>query len=176
MKTATLLPLLLAWAGVLQPAMAELQGRSLDGDAVIDAYLDTATQTLWHKNAGASGLVNFASAQSWVAGLVVAGNSNWRLPTIEELESVYGATLENFGSISAGPFTGVGVRYWSTTPLVYHNWTLDTRNGLRYEHSRVNPGLDMSAWAVQTVPEPSSMLMGVVGLFGVLVASRRARN
>ena len=148
---------------------------NLDGQ--IDGYSDVQAGVIWHVNAGASGLRTFPSAQSWVDGLVVGENSSWRLPTVFELESMYQTLVSNYPRVTTGPFQNVQLaRYWSTTPAdAIQGWneTLDMRNGLRYEHP-TSTSLNMHAWAVQSVPEPESLLLmlGGLSLFSFITRKR----
>ena len=85
--------LLLATAGA---AHAQLQARDADGDGVADAYHDATLDITWLARADAAagsalddglsssdGLLTWAAAQAWVAGLSVAGSSGWRLPSLD---------------------------------------------------------------------------------------------
>jgi hypothetical protein len=87
---------LLAALAAPPAARAALQARDADGDAVTDAYFDTVLNLTWLRNANAAagsaqddgassadGLMTWDSAQAWVAALSVAGQTGWRLPSID---------------------------------------------------------------------------------------------
>jgi len=171
--------LCLSSAALIQPAQAELLPSYLDADSQPDAYLDTHTMVLWYVNAGASGERTFASSSDWASSLVVAGNSDWRLPSVIELQSLYQTLIADYGSVTSGPFQNVPMlRYWSTTPSSIQsgaNATLDMRNGLLYPHSPVS-SVEMYAWAVQSVPEPASPLMLLAGAAVVGLTARKMRS
>lgn len=67
-------------------AQAALQGRDLDGNsATFEAYYDTDLNITWLANANVNGIMNWADATSWAAGLSLTDGvnvyDNWRLPT-----------------------------------------------------------------------------------------------
>lgn len=77
-------------------AQAALQARDADGDGQADGYYDTTLDITWLARAdaaagsaqddglsGSDGLMTWAAAQTWVAGLQVAGIGGWRLPGID---------------------------------------------------------------------------------------------
>lgn len=77
-------------------AQAALQARDATSDGVADGYYDTTLDITWLARADAAagsaqddglsssdGLLTWASAQAWVAGLQVAGIGGWRLPGID---------------------------------------------------------------------------------------------
>ena len=47
------------------------------------ALYDTDLNVTWAANANINGLMNWAAANSWVAGLTIGGVSGWRLPTAD---------------------------------------------------------------------------------------------
>lgn len=63
-----------------------------------DCIEDTWTGLLWQKDGAASGRKNFQQAADYAAGLKLNGLDGWRVPTIEELASVFPA--------DDTPFTG----------------------------------------------------------------------
>lgn len=73
----------------------DVPGKFIDkGDCVEDTW----TGLLWQKDGSASGRKNFQQAQEYAASLKLNGLSGWRVPTIEELASVFPA--------DDTPFTG----------------------------------------------------------------------
>ncbi|MBL8351549.1 MAG: DUF1566 domain-containing protein [Burkholderiaceae bacterium] len=61
-----------------------LQPRDIDGDTVTDAFYDTVLDITWLRNANVDGLMDWATARSWVNTLVVGGVGGWRLPKVED--------------------------------------------------------------------------------------------
>jgi hypothetical protein len=61
---------------------AELIGRleATPGAGDYQAYYDDVAELTWLADANANGLMNWANANAWAAGLDVAGVSGWRLP------------------------------------------------------------------------------------------------
>jgi hypothetical protein len=53
--------------------------RDIDGDAVTDAFYDTALDITWLRDAGA-GAGDRSAARAWANALVVGGVGGWRLP------------------------------------------------------------------------------------------------
>lgn len=77
-------------------SLAALQARDANLDSVVDGYFDNVLNLTWVRNAqlasgspqddgsnNSDGLLTWASAQTWVAGLTVAGVGGWRLPSID---------------------------------------------------------------------------------------------
>uniref|UniRef100_I2Q206 Lcl C-terminal domain-containing protein n=1 Tax=Desulfovibrio sp. U5L TaxID=596152 RepID=I2Q206_9BACT len=86
-----------------------------------EAILDRLTGLVWAKRADAAD-----GPVAWEEGLAVAaahGDGGWRLPDINELESLVDAG-EAFPALPAGhPFTAVGEAYWSSTTSAFEkNW------------------------------------------------------
>ncbi|EHJ47024.1 protein of unknown function DUF1566 [Solidesulfovibrio carbinoliphilus subsp. oakridgensis] len=86
-----------------------------------EAVLDRLTGLAWAKRADAAG-----GPVAWEEALAVAaayGHGGWRLPDINELESLVDAG-EAFPALPAGhPFTDVGEAYWSSTTSAFEkNW------------------------------------------------------
>ncbi len=94
-RAATALAALLLLATAAS-AQAQLQARDADGDGLADGYYDSTLAITWLARADAAvgsaqddglspsdGLLTWAAAQAWAAGLVVAGSSGWRLPSTD---------------------------------------------------------------------------------------------
>lgn len=76
---------------------ADVDGRFVDhGEAVEDTW----TGLLWQKDGSAAGRKNYPQAVDYADGLTLAGLTGWRLPSIEELASVFPA--------DDAPFVGTG--------------------------------------------------------------------
>jgi hypothetical protein len=56
-------------------------------------WTDPATKLMWAKETNSSD-VTWNQAKDYCANLRLAGYSNWRLPTIDELESIYDKTQD----------------------------------------------------------------------------------
>ena len=62
-----------------------LQGRDLDGNlSTAEAYYDTSLNITWLANANVAGLMNWADANAWAAGLNINSITGWRLPTVTD--------------------------------------------------------------------------------------------
>lgn len=86
-----------------------------------EGVLDRLTGLVWAKRADAAG-----GPVDWEKGLAAAaayGHGGWRLPDINELESLVDAG-QAFPALPAGhPFTAVGEAYWSSTTSAFEkNW------------------------------------------------------
>lgn len=90
-----------------------LQSRDLDGNsATVEAYYDTILNITWLANANlaqtsgfdADGLMVWATANSWAAGLNINGITGWRLPTVSPVDGTTAddATFSNTGTEDLG--------------------------------------------------------------------------
>lgn len=73
--------------------------KSIDYGRFIDKgeYVkDTKTGLLWQKNGRQSGQLNFYQAQEYAKNLNLGGFKNWRVPTSDELESIFPALEKPF--------------------------------------------------------------------------------
>lgn len=66
------------WTTTLQP-------RSLNGDGTIDAYYDTDLNVTWLRDVGKNGLQFWVDANAWVKTLSAGGHTDWRLPTMVDV-------------------------------------------------------------------------------------------
>ena len=155
-----------AAAGVLTPVY-------LDGANGPDAYLETTANVMWYRQANIDGAMRFTPANEWAQAQTFAGFTEWRLPTLVELQDLY-ATLGNVnGVMNSGPFEDVTPgQYWSTTKDGSNIFGLDTRTG--YTVSHVDEGASLYAWAVANpIPEPGTLALLGAGLLPILAVSRR---
>jgi hypothetical protein len=93
-----------------------------NGDGTVT---DNLTGLMWTKNANIWGAVAWDTAVDNCEGYSLAGHSDWRLPNVQELQSLidYGrvdpALCNTAGTgqwTSGNPFTGVGLQYyWSSS-------------------------------------------------------------
>ena len=77
-------------------AQAALVGRDINGNAVAggDAssvfLYDTVLNITWLRNANVNGLMNWTTANTWAANLVVGAFDDWRLPTMTNPDTTLG--------------------------------------------------------------------------------------
>jgi hypothetical protein len=97
---------------------------------------DSLTGLIWTKNANpsASGLpMSWQAALDFVKTLATGGHSDWRLPNINELESLVDAEMYSPSLPSNPPFTSVqAYGYWSSTSLTEsldQAWYIDMESG-----------------------------------------------
>lgn len=209
MSRRILLSLALCWTTA--SANAALISR-LGGTAYYDDQLDltwltnaslAASETFGVTGISAAGLMDWDTAQDWIAAMNSSGGSgylgfnDWRLPDVDVNNdfTIEGCTsgspcLDNefghmyyFNSVSqnlSGAFSPLHFSYWSGTEtsggaFAYRHY-IDVGTTI-YEDKFVQ----MGAWAVRpgdTLPMPvpaAGWLLGS-GLVGLLVATRRARR
>lgn len=110
----------------------------MDGAAV----LDKETGIVWQRSPG-GGTVSWYGAQWGCWGSIAGARRGWRLPTIQELESVMdysNPSWENcWGYLPCGhPFLNLqqdGVGYWSST-----TWFFDSNKALAFYSSAIGAG------------------------------------
>ncbi len=159
---------------------ANLIFENIGGSGVIYDTTDHATFT---QNANISGQsFTYAGAQAWAAGLQVPGvTATWELPTPAQFTSLfdqliapnpangfkYGAQI-TFGSGPNDYASNVQPEYWTSTSGTDFNFYYG------YPGSRPNSSL-FAVWAVQAVPEPSGVMMGLLttGLLAGTLCFRR---
>src|SRR4029077_9959319 len=101
---AKLAALLLSAAAIQASAQSAPEGQSRAQDSQIrDYWIDPSTGLMWSgKDNGKD--VSWNKAMKYCRDLRLAGYSDWRLATIEELQDIYDANLETPGL--AGPGKG----------------------------------------------------------------------
>jgi len=83
---------------------------------------DNLTGLMWTKNANLpGGTTNWQQALDYANNLTLAGHSDWRLPNVNELESLINANEANSATwLNAQGFTNVqATYYWSSTSDAY---------------------------------------------------------
>ena len=117
-----------------------------DGGSV----LDRLTGLIWRRDASGTGeLLTWAEALDWAASLPAEGGEGWRLPDINELESLVDCSRARPALPEGHPFTGVAEAYWSATTSAFEpDWAY-----CLYMHKGAvgvchKPGREFSAWAV----------------------------
>jgi len=89
-------------------------GRAL-AQPSLAAFLDQKNGLMWAANDGCDKALNYADAEKAVAEFRSAGFSDWRLPTIDELETLRDRSRFN---PAADPELGLkSSYYWSSTPF-----------------------------------------------------------
>jgi len=103
-------------------------GRFSISDQVVS---DNVTGRLWQR-AVAPGTYNWAQAKSYCAALDLGGHSDWRLPSMKELQTIVDETRVN-PAIDASVFPSTPSEYfWSSSPVsgsTPHAWYVHFSNG-----------------------------------------------
>src|SRR6185436_4683851 len=93
---------------------------------------DTKTGLIWQKNVAMTE-VTFAEAQTYCANLTLDGATNWRVPSIKELQTLVDDEKLTFAAEeTAFPALGNNFLMWSSTPLAgdpNSAWMVDFRGG-----------------------------------------------
>lgn len=139
-----------------------------------------------------SGLMNFNAANRWAGDLAVNGNSDWRLPTIDEMRHLFYDELDgnrgsdiavihnnaNYGMfqhLNSSVGFGGAQGYWSDAEAA----TNPSKASVFTFHSGQEFLADKTtgyyAMAVSNVPEPEvyAMLMAGLGLLGVMARRKK---
>ncbi len=180
-------------------ANASLLGRlpSTPGGTDYQAYYDDVADLTWLADADYAktsgyvpfGVMNWAEANAWAAGLTVGGVGGWRLAnsdacsgncTNSEMGNLFYNVLGNTaGALTdIGPFSNVQGLYWLATedPGV-GAWFFNMNNGFQSSYIET---YDFSAWPVQlgdVVPVPAAVWLFGSGLLGLIgVARRKSAN
>lgn len=118
--------------------------------------LDRLTGLEWvkspHSLAGNSGTTNWNAAVDFCQNLVYAGQSDWRLPSIKELESLVNCGTYNPALPTGHPFAGVlSGLYWSGTSSADSTgvvaWSVDMYSGSVIDH--LNKANVVFVWPVR---------------------------
>ncbi len=77
---------------------------------------DTSTGLMWLRDASVCGSLDWTNAISYCSGLTTNGFSDWRLPTLGELSSIF-YTGGSYDGTNGTPFVNVQAAnpYWSST-------------------------------------------------------------
>jgi hypothetical protein len=108
-----------------------------------DCVLDNMTGLIWARNPNPGGAMTWADAIAYCKNLTYGGQSDWRLPTRDELNSLVDVrysipplcnTAGTGQWTNNDPFTGVqSYYYWSGTSSAYfagYAWRMYMFNGL----------------------------------------------
>ncbi len=139
-------------------AQAALVGRDINGIAVagnaanaVFLYDDVLNVT-WLRNANANGLMDWSTANTWAANLVVGAFDDWRLPTLGPVNgSQFNYNFTNDGSSDVGyAATGAG---WGTASEMGHLFYVTLGNKGR---CTPNGSGSPTSCVLQPVPDPGS--------------------
>jgi Protein of unknown function (DUF1566) len=137
--------------GELQTGVAEPSPRFVVGTgATLDCVTDNLTGLMWVK-APSAVIATWANALTAANDLMLCGFIDWRLPNVNELESLVNSEAAN-GAVflNTQGFTGVQADYyWSSSSdavLVDGAWFVDMRTGIVF----VNPkSVSSYVWPVR---------------------------
>ena len=158
---------------------------SADGKTIYESHLQLTwlADANYAKTAGHSGTgaMNWIDATTWADQLTILGNSDWRLPTVEEMDHLFywelGGISTNKISDVHNPqyalFSGIQSSYWSNTEktndpgsaLGFHFNHWSASSGFSFEDRKTG---GQFAMLVTSVPEPETyaMLLAGLGLLG----------
>ncbi len=120
-----------------------------------EAVLDRETGLVWEKAPSSDFLVwsalGGAGADTHCNSLSIANRKGWRLPTIQELNSLIDLSVPFPGPRlpSGHPFIGVVADYWSATSFAADTslaWLLDVRDG---SSTLANKSASIHVWCVR---------------------------
>jgi hypothetical protein len=114
-------------------------------------WTDPETQLMWTKKDN-GGDVNWQKARTYCRNLSLAGYSDWRLPTIDELGDIYDPKVNIAGQLGSGSETTWHVKgnlqlsgwQWSNTQgnTQWEAWIFLFANGKQYSSPLTGSGLD----------------------------------
>lgn len=112
------------WAGdgVKSGAVIPEQRFSVGTGAETDCVIDSLTKLMWVKSPPIS-IMNWADASAYAGSLTLCGYSDWRLPSLNELEGLLKAAPSQGGPspadfLNSQGFSNVQDYYWSSDASV----------------------------------------------------------
>lgn len=116
------------------------------------AVLDRETGLVWQKNLNPN-VWDWYSAQNYCNNLYLGGRKGWRLPTLQELESLVDSTKSNPALPIGHPFTNVvSFFYWTATTSAQNTsnaWLVKMSDGSSESDGSKNTSLGFPAWCVR---------------------------
>ncbi len=172
-------------------ADAELFSR-LEGNAYYDDELDIT----WATNSHIFGQIKLAPQQVAIAGLIIEGVGDWRLPTMgpdfvtpvncatsseadcKTNEMGYHFEHNLISQTNQGVFVAFGILsgYWSSTALsAEFQATFNFNTGTNSGNNGILPGWAVHDGDVEAIPEPGTALLLGTGLGALAIGRRRKR-
>lgn len=107
-----------------------------------DYWTDPATHLMWTTTDNGSG-ISWNQSKRYCSDLATAGFHDWRLPAIDELQSLFGGPANESGRHVKGPIKVSGWE-WSSTPGQQQGegWVLDFGDGGRASVAAGDSGLN----------------------------------
>jgi len=106
--------------------------RAARAEATGLVWFDTTTGLIWTKKDNGRN-VNWHDAIDYCGTLKLAGYSDWRLPVIDELQSIYVSNAKDRSANIKGNLQLSGGRHWSSKgSFSGYAWTFNFGNGKRY--------------------------------------------
>jgi uncharacterized repeat protein (TIGR01451 family) len=132
-----------------------------------DCVTDNLTGLIWPSNADLFGIRTWAQALSDANDLSLCGHTDWRLPNINELESLIHAGQNDTAAwlMGQGFFNVQSDFYWSSTSIAVAGletqaWTVHLEFGLVLGHVKSD---NYSVWPVRGGPPPSTVALPQTG-------------
>ncbi len=162
------------------------------------AVYDDVAKLTWLQDANANGVMNWADAKTWAAGLSIEGVSGWRLPGGTMVDD-YNQTASEMGNMFYTVLGGSADQDITTTHTNVTNyaffqnipstinafwsgvgvddtyaWLFNFSNGTQFPYYKTT---DLFAWAVRSgdVPEPGALALLGAGLLGWVGVKRSRR-
>jgi hypothetical protein len=147
-------------------AQATLLARDLDGNSITDAYYDTVLDITWLRDANVNSLDNggkmsWAAATSWAGGYSFGGHDDWRLPTLNQIDSSCATQNSSVGFSSGFGCSGGELSHLFTIDLGHKKnqlvtvETLDTQEQIDNVELFVNLDSAFGIWS-STPYEPNT--------------------
>jgi len=117
-----------------------------------DTVTDNNTKLMWTKNANLGGSKQWFDALGYCDGFKLADHSDWRLPSLSELNSLIDSSRMNPALPPGHPFTNVQTMYYWSSTTAYaidpdHAWLVYMRLG---DVNRGYKGNEHSVWPVRS--------------------------
>lgn len=107
-----------------------------------NCVLDNLTGLIWARNANIAGIKSWSESITYCESLTYGGQSDWRLPNVNEMQSLTDRGQYNPSLPTGNPFVGVkNDLYWVSTfhpGLSTHAWIVSLDGGYAYVQTRTN--------------------------------------